>query len=344
MANSAQRACLADGGSAQECDGRAIRMANAMAQRAPRKSVKTAEDGSLRILAIPFGGPFADGDTDGERFSAKTDLCLDWYPTQRPLLFHHGLDDAGPGVTPVGRVDVSTAEKTAEGWWVRAWLDKQHAYFKQIGDLLDEEALFASSGAMPHLVRKAADGEILRWPWVELSLTPTPANLFAVVTPDTAKAHYKAAGLTPPPTLDTELPYLERVDRLTEDAVELLDLTRRLTAGRAKVGRPQMSDARRQRLTTLIAEMSAFLEETAPAPRAAADAAAADEAAAAEPEAKAEQKAPAQVQAHAHAPAEAQKAAGHAPEVAALFAQFQAFDALYAHIAVPGTTTTPTGS
>jgi hypothetical protein len=270
VANGALQSCLAQHGSQQECEGRAIRMANAVAQRAPKKSVKAADDGSgaLDILAIPFGGPFEGGkDSDGEYFSERTDLALDWFPMRRPLLFHHGLDETGPGVSPVGYVDVTTARKTPEGWWVRAWLDKQHRYFAEIGQLIEEEALFASSGAMPHLVRKARDGEITRWPWVEQSLTPTPANLFSLVQPADAKAHYKAAGLTPPPTIDAALSSEECERQLRDDLDDVVALTRQHVGTRLKVGRA-ISEARKQRLHAVVghlhdsaAEIEALLKE-----------------------------------------------------------------------------------
>jgi hypothetical protein len=202
VANNALRTCLADGGGQEECEGRAIRQANAVARRAPAKAIKADADGGLEVLAIPFGGPFGGKDLDGEYFSDNTDLCLDWFPARRPLLYQHGLD-AELGVTPVGTVDVATAAKDDAGWWVRAQLERAGRYWRHIAALLEEddgEGLFASSAAMPHLVRKADDGEILRWPWVELSLTPTPANFFATVEPALAKAHYKAAGLAAPAT------------------------------------------------------------------------------------------------------------------------------------------------
>lgn len=152
-----------------------------------------AED-VLDILAVPFWGMLNGRDTDREYFSPNTDLCLDWFPERRPLLYHHGLDD-GPGVSVIGYVDSTSARKTEEGWWFTAQLNKANAYHDQIKQLIAQNALFGSSGAMAHLVRKASDGEILRWPFVELSTTPTPANLLAVVQPADAAKHYKAAGL-----------------------------------------------------------------------------------------------------------------------------------------------------
>ncbi|MHB8409834.1 MAG: DUF6582 domain-containing protein [Acidiferrobacterales bacterium] len=149
----------------------------------------------LDILAVPFDSPLPGGkDTDGEFFSDNTDLCLDWFPVERPLLFGHGLD-AGPGVSVVGRVDSATARKEVDGWWVQAQLDASNRFYDSIKALIEQGKLFASSGAMPHLVKRGKGGELQRWPWVELSLTPTPANLYAVVEPADVAKHYKSAGL-----------------------------------------------------------------------------------------------------------------------------------------------------
>jgi hypothetical protein len=279
VANSALRACTSSGGSAAECEGRALRQAAAVAKRAPTKSVELKADGTLEILAIPFSGPIEgpEGkgvDTDGEFFSENTDLCVDWYPTHRPLLYEHGRDD-DLQVTPIGKVDVGSLTKDEAGWWVRAQVDKSNRYWAAISRLLDEDRLYASSGAYGHLVKRTKDGEITRWPWVELSLTPTPANVFAMVAPADAKAHYKAAGITPPPTIDDDdtRSYADLLDRLTDDVGDFAALTSRLTEGRTKVGRP-LSEARRKKLAGLMevlqgatSEIEAILQETAPKPR-----------------------------------------------------------------------------
>jgi hypothetical protein len=226
------------------------------------RAIKIAPNGDLDILAIPFSGPMPGGpggkDLDGEYFSPKTDLCLDWFPTQRPLLYQHGLDGE-IAVAPIGKVDASSAHQDDAGWWVRAQLDKAGQYWRHITQLIeaDEEKIFASSGSMPHLVKRTKDGEILRWPWVELSLTPTPANFFATVSAAAAKAHYAAAGLTPPPTInaDDTRSYADLLDRLTDDMGDFAEMTLRLTHGRGKVGRPQLSDKRRELLTTMLARL-----------------------------------------------------------------------------------------
>lgn len=175
------------------------------------RSVKFAPDSSdtLDILAIPFGGIFKGKDFDGEYFSSRTDLCLDFFPQSRPLLYEHGFD-AKTGLSVIGRVDSTTLRKTDEGWWVQAQLDKSSAYYGLIKELIGHDILHGSSGAVGHLTKKAPSGEILRWPWFEESLTPQPSNLFSRVNPVTAAKHYRAAGIP----LDVD-DWLAKADQLS---------------------------------------------------------------------------------------------------------------------------------
>lgn len=175
-------------------------------------AVKFADgrDDLIEGPGIPFGGPFKfegkpEGqDLYGEHFSPRTNLCLDWFPESRPLLYHHGLDkDAGTSV--VGRCYYKGV-RDGVGHWVQGQLDKSSEYFDSIREMVAAGKLFFSSGAMGHLVETdKRSGEILTWPWVELSLTPTPANLLATVTPAAAKAHLKACGLDVPSALKAVL-------------------------------------------------------------------------------------------------------------------------------------------
>lgn len=174
------------------------------ASEPPAKAVKMV-DGSedvLEGLGMPWGGPFNNGrDLDGERFTPKTDFVTEWFGKgARPLLFHHGMDEDA-GTTVVGRV-TDWAVKTDMGVWTQAQLDKQSKYFAAIKDLIAAGKLYFSSGAMQHLVQlDAKSKEIKRWPWVELSLTPTPSNLLATVDLATAKAHLKAINVELPESL-----------------------------------------------------------------------------------------------------------------------------------------------
>jgi hypothetical protein len=147
-----------------------------------------AEKTELVGLLAPFGGPINGSDIQGERFTAKTDFVLDWFPGDRPLLYHHGLER--PSVSVVGRIKSVTTDD--QGLWIRAQLDARSAYYGAISKLIDSEALGLSSGAMPHLVKVAKNGDIMRWPLIEGSLTPTPANPMATLDFETVKSHYKA--------------------------------------------------------------------------------------------------------------------------------------------------------
>jgi len=155
-------------------------------------AVKFADEqaGIVEGLAIPYGGPMGGKDLQGEYFTPRTDLALKWFD-RRPALFHHGVDPDAE-IEPVG---VQFETKTLDaGQWAKVQLDKAHRYYDMIADMVRQGKLFFSSGAMPHLVQKGKDGELLRWPWVELSLTPMPANPYAI-TMESSKRHYAVLGL-----------------------------------------------------------------------------------------------------------------------------------------------------
>ena len=69
--------------------------------------------------------------------------------------------------------------------------------------------MYGSSGSIPQFVRKNRQtGEILVWPHLEQTLTLTPANRRAVITPAKAIADYDSAGLATK-SLSALLPDLE---------------------------------------------------------------------------------------------------------------------------------------
>lgn len=152
-------------------------------------------------LSMPYGGPFGGKDLAGEFFSAKTDFALDWFqPGERPLLYHHGLD-AEASTAVVGRVKDYKATDT--GVWAQAQLDKSSEYFDAIKELVKQGKLFFSSGSMNHLVEKTKRGELTRWPFIELSLTPTPCNLLAATDLVETTKHFEQAGIKSAAGLET---------------------------------------------------------------------------------------------------------------------------------------------
>ncbi len=129
-------------------------------------------------------------DLHGEYFTPHTDLALGWYE-RRPVLYHHGLDGA-LGAALVGAID--TLRPDAVGLWAEAQLDLRQRYVRAVRDLVERGVLAWSSGSLPHLVEIAPDGHIKRWPIVEGSLTPTPAEPRRT-TVQAIKSAYEALGL-----------------------------------------------------------------------------------------------------------------------------------------------------
>lgn len=148
-----------------------------------------------RVLGIPFGGPLAGGkDMDGEFFSSNTDIKPDWFD-RRPAVWHHNLDKTMDADSTIGQSDDLELEDKV-GWWSTLWLDRSHRYWAAIDKLLAAGKLYGSSGTLPNFVKTdRKTGEILVWPYVEQTLTPTPSNFFSQVAAGKAIAHFSDAGI-----------------------------------------------------------------------------------------------------------------------------------------------------
>jgi len=100
----------------------------------------------------------------------------------------------------IGR-EVKSYDVKGKGRWLRAQIDKAHEYAAEIKQLVEKGLVGLSSGAVDHLTVIAADGAIKRWPWVEWSLTPIPANPEAIaysVKSADALAHLAVLGVAAP--------------------------------------------------------------------------------------------------------------------------------------------------
>ena len=113
-------------------------------------------------------------DLTGEFFTPETELELDWYD-RRPILYHHGGDGKLKSYR-IGTIDTLKADDT--GIWAEGQLDMHHRYVQRVLELVKKGILAWSSGALPQAVEKLVNGLIKRWPIVEGSLTPTPAEPF----------------------------------------------------------------------------------------------------------------------------------------------------------------------
>ncbi len=224
------------------------------------RAVKFVGPDTIEGLAIPFDSY----DVDGETFTKSTDLCLDWFgDTGRPVLYNHGLDRAHKA-QKVGRQN--DYEEREGGIWAQSQLDANAKYRKHIDGLIEKGALGYSSGAYAHLATKNARGEIIRWPWVELSLTPFPAHPAALGVhyiksadfldlfdeiPPAVKAAIEALDEWADTRDDEGLPdglkFADHADRLLADVEAFRLRTGSIAELRAKAGRV-LSASTRERL------------------------------------------------------------------------------------------------
>lgn len=177
-------------------------------------------DSIVEGWGMPFYGPFEgpDGigrDFDAEFFSPATDFLFDWFRGERPTLYQHTWDK-GIGTDRLG--GVVSHEALDRGIWTRAQLDIRSKWYDAIRDLIGNDGLSFSSGAYPAGVAVAKSGEILRWPWVELTLTPTPANPYASIA--------AMKSMDPPPLVVSNAPAFASAE-LSIDPGETITVARR---------------------------------------------------------------------------------------------------------------------
>ncbi len=129
-------------------------------------SIKAITDDIVTVggYGIIFGGK----DLEGETFESDTNYMLDLVPIKM-VMYDHGAAIKHF----IGNAKTVTADEY--GLWVEAELDRHADYVAQIEKLVKKGALGWSSGTAGHMTIR--DGKsIKRWPVVEFSLTPTPAE------------------------------------------------------------------------------------------------------------------------------------------------------------------------
>lgn len=140
----------------------------------PRTTLKAYGDGRIGGYLVAFGLP---RDAHNEYFRDDAEYGLNWYD-RRPVLFHHGLGEAG--AIPIGVI--TSIRKDHFGLYAEAILDINHEdptirqWARTAYNLVQQGKLGWSSGSAPNLVDVGADGDIRQWVIVEGSLTPTPAE------------------------------------------------------------------------------------------------------------------------------------------------------------------------
>lgn len=129
--------------------------------------IKSIDDDTVVIAG--YGVVFGGRDLEGETFTKDTDFMHELVPL-KAVFYDHAAQKEVKHV--VGK---ATATPDDIGIWVEAQLDRHKKYVAEVLKLIEEGVLGWSSGSVGHLVEKSA-GVIKRWPIVEFSLTPTPAE------------------------------------------------------------------------------------------------------------------------------------------------------------------------
>jgi HK97 family phage major capsid protein len=136
------------------------------------------EEGKVGGYLIRFGSP-DDTDFYGTYFTAGA-----YYGPRdgdgADALVHHGFPVArGLEALADTLLPPLRTKKNDVGVWAEIVLDMANEYQRQVYELVKAGKLAWSSGSAAHMVRYAEDGKgITRWPIIEGSLTPTPAQPF----------------------------------------------------------------------------------------------------------------------------------------------------------------------
>jgi hypothetical protein len=141
------------------------------------EAVKALDDkGKVGGLLVRFrqGG---EVDVTGEHFTSKSYLGAN-DGDGVDVLFHHGIPvsrDLKAFADHIFSNPVKT-KRTDVGIWAETVLSQADEYEAEVLKLVKAGKLGWSSGSTMRVVRKSADGEILRWPIIEASLTHKPAE------------------------------------------------------------------------------------------------------------------------------------------------------------------------
>ncbi|MCX7937949.1 MAG: HK97 family phage prohead protease, partial [Thermoflexales bacterium] len=143
--------------------------------RTTHHAVKSLGSDRIGGYAVLWGSEKAR-DLTGEFFTPETaELTAIFDALKRlPCLYHHGAD-IRMASNVAGIVDIMRADDV--GLWYEAQLTLSGEYREALDRLISDGVLGTSSGTLPAARRvDRRSGRITRWPIVELSLTPTPAE------------------------------------------------------------------------------------------------------------------------------------------------------------------------
>jgi len=180
----AANAVIADGGSDQDAIFACIHAAGRSERSMPSDDMQIAFGGTIKAVGdglvqgyLVRWGSEKDRDLDDEFFTKDT-----FFGARRgdrsDVFLHHGIpiDEAVKDYAPRTMKNPVTVKEDEVGLLATHLLDMADEYEHMIHGLVEAEKLCWSSGAIPYGVVVEKNGHIKRWPIVEASYTPTPAE------------------------------------------------------------------------------------------------------------------------------------------------------------------------
>lgn len=164
----------------------------------PVNAIKSLGGDRIGTYMILFGSESQpDISEDRDFFTKATDFWLDKM-NRRPMVYNHAMDKATKAEPVVGVWDKAEI-KDELGVWFEGQLDANHRYREAIGQLIEAEALGASSDSAPQFVKRTKmannTNRVDRWPILAGSLTPYPAEPRMMQLPvSEIKAAFKSIG------------------------------------------------------------------------------------------------------------------------------------------------------
>lgn len=156
-------------------------------------SVKITAQDETSIRVAGWGLRFGGEDLDGERFTPQTDFDLELVPRKR-VYYDHRIEEVKHPLGVVTRI-----RREEMGLWVEAQIERGRKYAAEVIALIERGLLGWSSGTAAHLADREG-GVIKRWPIIEFSLTPTPAEprtLGVEVVKHLARSHPQLKAVLP---------------------------------------------------------------------------------------------------------------------------------------------------
>jgi len=135
------------------------------------------DGGTYGAMCLRFGNE-DELDMTGEYFDEYTDFAFKSNTISCPMLFNHGLP-IGSGAVATRFANAvfpnATIERVPNGLFGTIKLSPSDPLQSAVAKMIENGALRFSSGSTTQFARRES-GRITRWPIVELSVTPQPAE------------------------------------------------------------------------------------------------------------------------------------------------------------------------